>query len=322
MTKVLRLKLVGAFTAGVASAGLSTSLLRFNLAQTEKKTDLVDIRKSLDDVKSALAIVTHRMAVESEKAREEKENCESHEIPEVEIDLANITERLPVETGKTEGIAEKKPLVCVINMQNEDLQEVILNVNSWGGSLIQADLISSYIKEKSVKHKVPVISFVEDTATSCGYWLACAGKEIYACRNSLVGCIGVVYNAPWVSQWQHELVEEKQKLDDKTDKTTSYLTSCPNKLVGYHDVAMKENDLEIIQETVDDDHKIFVDVVKASRGERLQGTDLFTGRYWNAEKAEKLGLIDGIDSVDSYINRRWNGGVTVRRWYHPSPWSK
>ena len=132
----------------------------------------------------------------------------------------------------------------------------------------------------------------------------------------------MVYNAPWVSQWQHELVEEKQKLDDKTDKTTSYLTSCPNKLVGYHDVAMKENDLEIIQETVDDDHKIFVDVVKASRGERLQGTDLFTGRYWNAEKAEKLGLIDGIDSVDSYLNRRWNGGVTVRRWYHPSPWSK
>ena len=217
MTKVLRLKLVGAFTAGVASAGVSTSLLRFNLAQTEKETDLDDIRKSLDDVKSALTIVTHRMAVESERAREEKENCESHEIPEVEIDLANITERLPVETGKpaeekenckTEGIAEKKPLVCVINMQgyigsrgpismqcyrevideafqNEDLQEVILNVNSWGGSLIQADLISSYIKEKSVRHKVPVISFVEDTATSCGYWLACAGKEIYACRNSL-----------------------------------------------------------------------------------------------------------------------------------------
>ena len=52
-------------------------------------------------------------------------------------------------------------------------------------TVIQADLITSYIKAKSVEHNVPVISFIEDTATSCGYWLACAGTEIYACRNSL-----------------------------------------------------------------------------------------------------------------------------------------
>ena len=135
-----------------------------------------------------------------------------------------------------------------------------------------------------------------------------------------VGCIGVLYNRPWVSTWKHELLEEKQKLDDTTEEK-SYLTSCPNKLVGFKDVALKKNDLEIIQEMLDDDHQVFVDVVKASRGKRLEeGTDLFTGRYWTAEKAEKLGLIDGIDNVESYISRRWTDGVVVRRWYHPSPW--
>ena len=137
-----------------------------------------------------------------------------------------------------------------------------------------------------------------------------------------------MYNRPWVSQWQHDLVEEKkkveekQKLDEKTEEN-NYLVSCPNKLLGRKDVALKKNDLEIIQETLDDDHKIFVDVVKASRGDKLeQGTDLFTGKYWNAEKAEKLGLIDGIDNVESYLARRWNDGVEVRRWYHSAPWKK
>ena len=135
-----------------------------------------------------------------------------------------------------------------------------------------------------------------------------------------VGCIGVLYSRPWVSDWKHELLKQKQKLDETTEEK-SYLTSGPDKLVGFKDVALKENDLEIIQETVDADHKIFIDVVKASRGERLQGSDLFTGRYWNAEKAEKLGLIDGIDNVESYISKKWNEGVTVKRWYHSSPWS-
>ena len=117
-------------------------------------------------------------------------------------------------------------------------------------------------------------------------------------------------------------VEEKQKLGEETEEK-NYLVSCPDKLLGCKDVALKKNDLEIIQEMLDDDHKIFVDVVKSSRGEKLeQGTDLFTGKYWNAGQASKLGLIDGIDNVESYLARRWSDGVTVRRWYHSEPWKK
>ena len=185
MAKLLRLKLVGAFSAGAVGAGLSASLIKLNLERAEKENYLMDIRKSLEEVKGALAKNTERLAlaVETRKPREDKENSKTDEIP------------------------EQKPLVCVINMQgqissagpismqvfrevideafqHENLQEVILNIHSGGGSLIQADLITTYIKEKSVKHNVPVISFVEDFATSCGYWLACAGTEIYACRNS------------------------------------------------------------------------------------------------------------------------------------------
>ena len=67
----------------------------------------------------------------------------------------------------------------VINMENlrkkidsafkpKRLQYVLLNINSPGGSPVQCDLISSYIKKKSEEKGVPVIAFVEDVAASGG----------------------------------------------------------------------------------------------------------------------------------------------------------
>ena len=168
---------------------------------------------------------------------------------------------------------------------------------------------------------VPVISFIEDEAVSCGYWLACTGQQIYACRNSNIGAIGVIYSRPWVENWQHELIEKKLNLDEATEDK-SKLASCPNKTTSYPTVAMKKDDLRIIQESLEDDHKIFVELVKSSRGERLKhhhDEEMFSGRFWTAERAEKLGLIDGIDNVESYIRRRWGDQVEVKRWYHQQP---
>ena len=34
-----------------------------------------------------------------------------------------------------------------------------------------------------MKHGVDVIVFVEDMAASGGYWIACAGSQIYSCRS-------------------------------------------------------------------------------------------------------------------------------------------
>lgn len=40
-----------------------------------------------------------------------------------------------------------------------------------------------------------MIAFANDIAASGGYWLMCAADELYACRTSLVGSIGVVGNS-------------------------------------------------------------------------------------------------------------------------------
>ena len=76
--------------------------------------------------------------------------------------------------------------------QRKGIVAVALVVNSPGGSAVQASLIAARIRELAAKHEVRVFTFIEDIAASGGYWLACAGDEIYADASSIVGSIGVV----------------------------------------------------------------------------------------------------------------------------------
>jgi len=184
------------------------------------------------------------------------------------------------------------------------LQAVILNINSPGGSAVQSDLVSTYIKEKSIKHNVPVIAFCEDYAASGGYWLACTGSEIYAARSSVVGSIGVISQGLGF----HQLID-KYGVERRT------FTAGENKAVLDPLAPLKDKDVEIIKGLLNNIHQHFIDHVKTSRGDRLKGDDktIFNGEFWTGEPALSLGLIDGIDNVDSYIARRWGDNVEVKR---------
>merc|ERR1719270_1606560 len=176
------------------------------------------------------------------------------------------------------------------------LQAVILNINSPGGTPVQSDLVSAYIKEKAAKHNVPVIAFVEDMAASGGYWLACTGSEIYAARCSIVGSIGVISQGLGF----HQLIE-KWGIDNRT------YTAGENKSINNPFDPVKESDVKIIKSLLNDIHQDFIKHVKTNRGDKLTADDetLFNGQYWTAETGLKLGLVDGIDHMDSYIARKW-----------------
>ena len=177
----------------------------------------------------------------------------------------------------------------------KNLKTVILNINSPGGSPVQSDLVSSYIKEKAAEKDVPVIVFVEDMAASGGYWLACTGSEIYAAQCSVVGSIGVITQGLGF----HQLIE-KLGIDNRT------YTAGENKSINNPFDPPKESDIKIVKDLLNTIHQHFIDHVKSNRGDKLAEDDsLFSGQYWTAETALKLGLIDGIDHQDAFIKRKW-----------------
>ena len=70
-----------------------------------------------------------------------------------------------------------------------------------------------------------------------------------------------------------------------------------------------------MQELLGDLHQQFIDYVKSSRGNRLSKDHdtLFSGQVWtaNASMMKKLGLVDGIDHLDLYIERTYGKNVVL-----------
>lgn len=182
----------------------------------------------------------------------------------------------------------------------ENLQAVLLEISSGGGSAHETERIADYLKAKMTRTKTPVVSFVLDYALSGGYWLACSGMEIYvAGRMSEVGSIGVIiqyYN--YDKFWEMLGVEKK--------------TITAGKMKGLRN--SKEGE-ERLQAIVFEIHQIFIETVEASRGDRLrvEDKDIFNGNYWLTDGALKLGLIDGIQTSADYIEQNFPNDTKIFR---------
>lgn len=174
------------------------------------------------------------------------------------------------------------------------LVAVALDINCPGGSPAQSEMIANHIRAKAIERGVPVYAFAQDVAASGGYWLACAADKIYAQgRTSIVGSIGVVseymayhklMNTVGVEHRVYTAGESKRRMGPFTPENDK-------------DKAWMKSHLE-------DTHEMFKDWIKSRRGPQLAagGADLdkeiFTGDIWHADKALKLGLIDGIGMME------------------------
>jgi len=219
--------------------------------------------------------------------------------PEVAvIDLAGT-----IQAGRGGGLGASRRL-NIANLEKsidkafsyKKLKSVLLNINSPGGSPAQSELIANKITRLGKQKNVKVYSFVEDLAASGGYWLACAGQEIYATNNSFIGSIGVI-NAKFGFD---ELIK-------KYDIDWRVYTAGKSKSFMDPFQPEKEDDVLKIKYLLNAIHQNFIDHVKKSRAGRLNANDdlLFNGDIWLAQDAIKHGLIDGIDDVSNFVEQRY-----------------
>lgn len=182
-----------------------------------------------------------------------------------------------------------------------NLKAVALIINSPGGSPVQSSLIQQRIRALAVRKDVPVLVFVEDVAASGGYWLACAGDEIFVNENSIVGSIGVIAAG-------FGFTEAIQKVGIERRMHTA------GTLKGMLDPFQPENpdDVARLKAIQSEMHESFKNLVRARRGKRLKAPedDLFTGEFWTGRRAVELGLVDAIGDLRSVIRDRF--GTKVR----------
>ena len=188
---------------------------------------------------------------------------------------------------------------------------VALIINSPGGAAVQSALIHARIRALSTEKNIPVFAFCEDVAASGGYWLACAGDEIYADSSSIVGSIGVIaagfgfvdaIRKLGIERRVHTAGESKSVLDPFQPE--------------------KSEDVERLKSLQRDVHEDFKALVRSRRNGKLRGEDaeLFSGAFWSGRQALALGLIDGIGHMRDILRARFGDRTEFKLIARPAGW--
>ncbi len=176
--------------------------------------------------------------------------------------------------------------------EDEGSQAVVLQINSPGGSPVQAGIINDEIRRLKEKHKKPVFAVVEESCASAAYYIAVAADSIYVDKASIVGSIGVLMDGFGFTGLMDKLGVERR-----------LMTAGVNK--GFLDPfsPQTKHQRAYAQTLLDQIHQQFIQVVRDGRGKRLKETpELFSGLFWSGQQAVELGLADGLGNVD-YVAR-------------------
>ena len=173
---------------------------------------------------------------------------------------------------------------------------VAIIINSPGGSPVQSSLIYKRIKKLAKKNKSKVIFFVEDVAASGGYYIACAGDEIYVDENSIVGSIGVIY-----ASFGFDKLIKKYGIERRVFTTGKY------KSILDSFQKQKLSDVKKLKSIQIEIFKNFKEIVLKSRGKKInkKNKNIFSGSFWAGKEAIKLGLVDGIGDLKTVMEKKF-----------------
>ena len=174
--------------------------------------------------------------------------------------------------------------------EDKNTKGVILEINSPGGTPVQAKAIYEEILRLREEYPdIKLYAVVSDLCASGGYYVAAAAEEIYASEASIVGSIGVRMDGFGFQEVMEKLGVERRTLTAGENKALLDPFAPQNPVQRAH-----------LQGMLDQIHQLFINDVKAGRGDRLKESEtLFSGLIWSGKESLKLGLIDGFGSTDS-----------------------
>jgi len=185
---------------------------------------------------------------------------------------------------------------------------VAVRINSPGGSPAQTELLVEAIRRRAEDTNTDVVCFADDAAASGGYWLLAGAASphapnrggCYALPSSVVGSIGVVSPSFGAVGALERLGLERRVWTAGAAKA------------GVDPFKPVDPEAEArLKDVLEDLHALFIGAVVAARGDALgppsstRDAELFSGRVWTGRQALKLGLIDGLGTVQGVMRGRF-----------------
>ncbi len=169
------------------------------------------------------------------------------------------------------------------------IKAVVVRINSPGGGVGPSQEIHAELKQLAARK--PVIVSMGSVAASGGYYIAVAGKRIFANPGTMTGSIGVIMSFP-----------NYQELMGKVGVSTEVVKSGRFKDIGSATRPFSVAERELLQQMVDDVHQQFVEAVSKGRNipqDRLK--PFVDGRIFSGRQAQAAGLVDELGTFTDAV---------------------
>lgn len=182
--------------------------------------------------------------------------------------------------------------------EDEDIDAVILRVDSPGGSALASDLIWNEIRK--VKEIKPVIVSMSGLAASGGYYVSCLGDSIFADPGTLTGSIGVYAGKM-----------DRSGMYRKIGVNREFITRGDNALLFSDEGGFTTSQRELFQNQMDEFYERFLDKVATGRGMTRDAVhEVAQGRVWTGRQGLDRGLVDGLGGLHrSLDSAKWMLGI-------------
>jgi protease IV len=174
---------------------------------------------------------------------------------------------------------------------DEDVAAIVVRVNSPGGDALASDVI--WRELRTTDDELPVVVSLGDIAASGGYYIAAAGRYIYAEPMTITGSIGVF----------GVLFGTEKFFKNKAGVNFDRAVTHPYSDIGNFNRPISQFESQRIQSEVERVYKRFLDVVQDGRGyeKRSDLESIAEGRVWSGAKAKELGLVDELGGLDQAV---------------------
>ncbi len=213
------------------------------------------------------------------------------DAPDNSIAIINITDAITKQDQDCgpSGMLTKSNLMqrCY---NNSRIKAIAMVIDSGGGEGYAMRMMSETIGQRNK----PVGAFIDDFACSAAYGIACSCDFVIA--NSKMARIGSIGTYMTIADFTEYYKQKGIAL------TEIYATASKDKNNDYYE-AIKGN-VEPIRAICNQFNEVFLSIVETNRKDQLTADrkDWGTGKVYFAEEAESLGLIDGIDTFENFLN--------------------
>jgi protease-4 len=174
--------------------------------------------------------------------------------------------------------------------EEDDVEAVVLRVDSPGGSALASDLILRRVE--LLGRAKPVIVSMSDLAASGGYYIAARARRILAEPGTLTGSIGVVSGKLATGRFQAEHLGATHDPLSRGAHADLYAALEP----------FDELERALLERRIQSVYELFLGHVAAGRGlERAAVEEVAQGRIWTGAQALARGLVDELGGLDEAL---------------------